>query len=168
VADLSRKQPTVIPFVHETPKAPAVLRPDAILTGLPSETRDEAIIRAGKLLAASGYVEEPYIAGMLAREQLTSTFIGSGVAIPHGINEAKTHVRQTGIVILQYPQGVDFGDDNEANLVIGIAARGEEHIDILSNIAEAIGDETVMEKVRQTADAEFLYNLFSGIGQESA
>ncbi len=170
VADLVKHapRPAAAPAPEAAPEAPGVLRADAILTGLASEDRDSAIRRAGQLLAERGYVDPAYIPGMLAREEVASTYIGSGVAIPHGVNEAKRHVRETGIVILQYPQGVDFGEDNVANLVIGIAAQGEEHIEILSNIAEAIGDEAVMEQVKQTADAAFLYNLFSGIGQERA
>ncbi|MBN2899969.1 MAG: PTS mannitol transporter subunit IICBA [Clostridia bacterium] len=141
----------------------AVLTLDAIHVGLSPVSKEEAIKRAGASLVESGYVEEAYIQGMLAREQVTTTYIGSFVAIPHGTNETKKYVKHTGLVINQYPEGVDFGGGNIAKLVIGIAAMGEEHMTILANIAESIGNESVLEKLIETSDPEVIYNQFSNI-----
>ncbi|WP_430885378.1 PTS mannitol transporter subunit IICBA [Fusibacter sp. JL216-2] len=145
-------------------KANKVLESEAVIVGLKSETKEEAIQRAGQKLAQMGYVNSAYVEGMLEREKLTTTYIGSNVAIPHGTNETKAHVKQTGLVILQYPEGVDFGDGNTAYLVIGIAALGDEHMTILSNIAESIGNVEVLEKLKTTDDPSVIYEQFSSIG----
>lgn len=141
-----------------------VLEEASVIVGLASESKEEAIRRAGEKLTQMGYVESAYIEGMLEREKLTTTYIGSNVAIPHGTNDTKAHVKHTGLVILQYPDGVDFGDDNTAYLVIGIAALGDEHMTILSNIAESIGNVEVLEKLKSTDDPSVIYEQFSSIG----
>ncbi len=141
-----------------------VLKLDSVVVGLKSETKENAIKRAGNHLVQHGYVNEAYVEGMLEREKLTTTYIGSSVAIPHGTNETKAFVNQTGLVILQYPDGVDFGDGNVAHLVIGIAALGDEHMTILSNIAESIGNANVLENLIITEDPSVIFNQFSNIG----
>lgn len=151
--------------VEETAQeALSVLVMDSVEVGVGSEAKEDAIKRAGRRLVEMGYVEEAYIEGMLNREKVTTTYIGSNVAIPHGTNETKAHVKQTGLVILQYPDGVDFGDGNIAHLVIGIAAIGDEHMSILANIAESIGNEQVLETLKTTGDPTVIYNQFSSIG----
>lgn len=138
-----------------------VLSKQNIVTQLESESKSQAIIRAGNLLASSGFVEEAYIEKMLEREEITTTFIGSGLAIPHGTKEGKVYVKKTGIVFLQYPEGLDFGNGNIAYLVIGIAALGDEHMDILMNVAEAVSDAEDLEKLKSTSDVEEIYALLS-------
>lgn len=139
----------------------AILTIDNIYLNMPSVSKEEAIRYAGELLCTSGYVEPAYIKGMLAREEKFTTFIGNGVAIPHGENEVKECVIASGLVVIQYPNGVDFGDGNVAKLVIGIAGKGNEHIQLLSNIAEAIEDESLLDQMIQTEDKQFIFNLFS-------
>ena len=128
---------------------------------MPSVSKEEAIRYAGELLCNSGYVESAYIQGMLSREEKFTTFIGNGVAIPHGENEVKECVVASGLVVIQYPEGIDFGDGNVANIVIGIAGKGNEHIQLLSNIAEAIEDEALLNQMFTTDDKSFIFNLFS-------
>lgn len=145
----------------EIPKHRPILEIDNIRLHQPSISKREVIIRAGEMLVASGYVTEPYIEGMLAREEKFSTYIGSNVAIPHGENIVKAHVIMSGIVVLQYPQGIDFGEGRIAHLVIGIAGKGNEHIAILSNVAEAIEDEKVLKDMITTSDPMVIYEAFS-------
>ena len=76
---------------------------------------------------------------MQEREKLVTTYMGMGVAIPHGTSQAKETVKKTGIVFLQYPEGVDFGDE-KAELVFGIAGIGDEHLELLSKICEILED----------------------------
>ncbi len=130
-----------------------VLRIKNILTGLPSESKEDAILRAGHMLEASGYVESGYAESMLEREKVTSTYMGMGLAIPHGTSETKALVRESGIVVLQYPDGVDFGEE-KARLVIGIAGAGDAHLDILAKISSALDDEEVLERLSVTSDPE--------------
>ena len=130
-----------------------VLRIKNILTGLPSEPKEDAILRAGHMLEASGYVESGYAESMLEREKVASTYMGMGLAIPHGTSETKALVRESGIVVLQYPDGVDFGEE-KARLVIGIAGAGDAHLDILAKISSALDDEEVLERLSVTSDPE--------------
>jgi len=125
-----------------------ILVKEGIILSVESESKDKAIERAGKLLIDGGYVKENYIEGMKAREEEVTTYMGNGVAIPHGMNEYKKEIIESGIVIAQYPNGVDFGDGNIAYIVIGIAGKGEEHMEILSKIALTVQYEENVERLR--------------------
>ena len=133
-----------------------------IKTNLESVNKQDAIKMAGNLLYESGYVEKAYVEGMLAREKDVSTYMGRGIAIPHGENAVKNLVKKSGIVVLQFPQGVDFGA-GKAKLVVGIAGKGDEHLAILANIAIALDEYTdeQLEELFATKDKELLYNLFT-------
>ena len=139
-----------------------VLRQENVKIGLPSVSREEAITAAGKMLVASGYADEGYVQGMLNREHDLSTYIGKGIAIPHGENAVKDTIKKTGIVVCQYPEGVKFGDET-AYLVIGIAGVGNDHLAILANIATMVGDYTdeQLEQLFKTKSADELYHVFT-------
>ncbi|MBD5484849.1 MAG: PTS mannitol transporter subunit IICBA [Lachnospiraceae bacterium] len=132
-----------------------ILVKDGIKLNLPPVSKEEAIQAAGELLTKLGYVDATYIAAMQEREKLTTTYMGMGVAIPHGTSQAKGTVKKTGIVLLQYPEGVDFGDE-KAQLVFGIAGIGDEHLDLLSKICGMLEDEDVLETLKTTADIEWV------------
>lgn len=117
--------------------------------------KEEAIRAAGELLVKQGCVDESYVDAMLEREKLLTTYMGMGLAIPHGTSEAKDSVKKTGIVLVQYPDGVDFGDE-KAQLVFGIAGIGDEHLDLLQKICEALEDESVLEKMKTTDDVTWI------------
>ncbi len=139
----------------ETKEVPMLMRSN-VLTGLPSESKEGAILRAGALLEASGYVDEKYAPAMLEREGISSTYMGMGLAIPHGTADAKGSVLRSGIVVLQYPEGVDF-DGEKARLIVGIAGVGDEHLSILAKVAGALDDEALLEKLSTTPDPEEIY-----------
>jgi len=140
-----------------------VLLKENVKVGLPSVTKEEAIKAAGELFLSSGYVEKPYIEGMLARERDISTYIGKGIAIPHGENAVKEYVKKTGIVVMQYPKGVEFADGNIAHLIVGIAGKGEDHLVIIQNLATITIDYTDedLEKVYTTKDPQVLFDMFT-------
>lgn len=141
-------------------KEESLLRLENIRTGLAPESKEEAIRRAGKILHESGYVDAEYIDAMIARENLTTTYMGMGLAIPHGTSEAKAAVRKSGIVVLQYPEGVDF-EGEKAHLIIGIAGVGDAHLEILAKVSEALEDEEVLERLSQNATAEEIYQTLN-------
>jgi len=116
--------------------------------------KQDAIRQAGELLVRGGCVEPPYVLGMLAREQTMSTYLGNGVAIPHGQHENLGEVHRTGISVLQLPSGVEWEPGELAYLVIGIAANADEHVGVLANLAEVIEDEDAAAQLAQTTDAE--------------
>lgn len=139
-----------------------VLKRDNIRVCLDSVSKEEAIKMAGQMLFESGYVGKEYIDGMLAREKEVSTYMGRGIAIPHGENAVKESVKKSGIVVLQFPNGVEF-ETGVAKLVVGIAGKGDEHLSILANIAIALDEYTdeQLEDLFKTKDKELLYNLFT-------
>ena len=141
-------------------KETSILKKNNIVLGLESVSKEEAIKRAGEILAKEGYVKEEYIQAMLEREEIVSTYIGMGVAIPHGVGEAKKEVKKSGIAVLQYPNGIKFGDE-VAYLVVGIAGVGDEHLTILSNIAMSLEDEGLVEKLRKTYDVNDILKVFN-------
>ena len=130
-----------------------------IKTGQASVSKEEAITAAGKLLHELGYVNENYIPAMLEREKTVSTYMGLGVAIPHGTSEAKDEVKKTGIVLLQYPEGVDFGEE-KAYLVFGIAGIGNEHLDLLAKIGTVIEEEENLDKLKKATTPEEILKMF--------
>ena len=108
--------------------------------------RDDAITRAGELLVAAGAVEPAYVDAMHEREQSVSTAMGNLLAIPHGTNEAKSSVRQTAISFVRYPQGIDW-NGREVKFVVGIAALGNEHLQLLRRIAEVFTDDAQVQRL---------------------
>lgn len=137
-----------------------VLAKDNILTGLKTESKDDAILRAGHLLEQKGYVQKGYAEAMLKRENESTTYMGMGIAIPHGTDEAKKDIIRSGIAILQYPEGVDFGDE-KAYLIAGIAGKGDEHIEILASLGETFEDEDKLKALMSAEDPNTIYNILN-------
>ena len=137
---------------------------DNVFLGLSASNKEQAIRFAGEQLVKGGYVQPEYVEAMLAREKLTPTYLGESIAVPHGTVEAKDRVLKTGVVFCQYPQGVLFGDDADdvARLVIGIAARNNEHIQVITSLTNALDDESVIEKLAHTTSVQEVLDLLSG------
>ena len=114
----------------------------------------DAIRKAGELLVKSGCVLPEYVDGMLKREESMSTSLGNGVAIPHGVYENRDHILQTGISVLQLTDGVDWEEGEKVFMVIGIAASGDEHVGVLSNLAEVIDDDEALAELLKTTDPD--------------
>ena len=138
-----------------------ILVKDGVKLNLNPVSKEEAIGAAGALLAELGYVDKSYIDAMQDREKLVSTYMGMGVAIPHGTSQAKDTVKKTGIVLMQYPEGVDFGDE-KAQLIFGIAGIGDEHLDLLSKICGMLEDEDVLETLKTTNDVDWILEQLNG------
>lgn len=126
-------------------------------------TKEEAIRLTGKILFDRGYVQSSYIEKMLQREEMTSTYMGNFVAIPHGTDDAKQEVKVSGIAIIQVPGGVDFGDGNIVKLIFGIAGKGDEHLEILSNIAIVVSDEENVEAIVYASSKDEVLSFFEGV-----
>lgn len=137
------------------------LTPEQIFLGLKANDKFEAIRFAGEQLVKAGFVQPSYVDAMFEREKLVSTYLGEGVAVPHGTIEAKDAVIKTGVVVCQYPEGVRFTneEDGVAKLVIGIAARNNEHIQVVSAITNALDSEEAIELLTSTDDANKVVEL---------
>ncbi len=139
----------------------AILSIDRVRLNAKAADRTDAIRQAGELLVQSGCVSPAYIEGMLAREETMSTYLGSGVSIPHGLYENRADIYRTGISVVQFPAGVDWGDGDVAHLVIGIAASSDEHVGVLASLAEAIEDEETARLLIETSDPEDILRCLS-------
>jgi PTS system mannitol-specific IIC component len=135
-----------------------------IFLGLHASEKEQAIRFAGEQLVKGGYVEPEYVDAMMDRERLTSTYLGESIAVPHGTIEAKDRVLKTGIVFCQYPQGVRFGEEEDevAKLVIGIAARNNEHIQVITSLTNALDDDSVIQRLSQTENVQEVLDLLAG------
>ena len=140
----------------------SILAKERIQLNAAAADRSDAIRKAGDLLVSSGCVLPPYVDGMLLRETTMSTYLGSGVAIPHGVYENKEHVLQTGISVLQLPQGVEWDPGEMAYLVIGIAASSDEHVGVLASLAEAVEDEAILKELMSATEPEIILKYLSG------
>jgi PTS system mannitol-specific IIA component len=138
-----------------------ILNEGNILLNAATEGKYEAIERTGRLLADNGYVEPDYIEGMRKRETEVTTYIGNGIAIPHGTSQYVQHIKKSGIVVVQYPDGVDFGGGNIAYILIGIAGKNDEHLEILSAIALVCQDENNVSKLRNSASKEEIISILT-------
>jgi mannitol PTS system EIIA component len=143
--------------------AKEILTSKNILLNQSFSNKEEAIRGTGQVLVDKGYVEADYIEKMLEREELTSTYMGNFVAIPHGTEDAKKSVNESGLSILQVPNGVDFGDGNIVKVLIGIAGKDNEHLDILSQIAIVCSEEENIERIVNAKSSEEILGLFSEV-----
>ena len=118
--------------------------------------KQQAIEMAASALVQADNVENGYLQGMLAREQQTSTFLGNGIAIPHGTLDTRSMVKKTGVQVFQFPQGIEWGEGNIAYVVIGIAARSDEHLSLLRQLTHVLSDEDTAARLAKITDvAEF-------------
>lgn len=132
----------------------SVLTIDRIVLGAAAADKQEAIQQAGNILVKTGCVRPAYVDGMLARETTMSTYLGEGVSIPHGQYENYGDILQSGISVIQFPDGVEWEDGEKAHLVIGIAASSDEHVGVLSQLAEVIEDEAILDELIHTDDPQ--------------
>ena len=151
--------------VEEAPAAaehPILLEKKNIVLNCKPVSPEEAIKAVGKRMVESGYVEESYIQGMLDREASFSVAIGSHVAIPHGTEESRRAIKKTGLIVMTYPEGIQWGDEL-VRLVVGIASTGEDHLGILGKIVEVAETEEDTDKLVDDATVDQLYKLLNGL-----
>ena len=144
-----------------------ILSKDRISLQTSAVDKADAIRKAGELLVTTGCVLPEYVEGMLTREQSMSTSLGNGVAIPHGIYENRDHILKTGSSVLQLTDGVDWDEDEKVFMVIGIAASSDEHVGVLSNLADVIDDEANLAELLKTDDPEVVLK-YLGEKEESS
>ena len=139
-----------------------ILKKSAIAVSQELSSKEEATRLAGELLIKSGNIQEEYIDSMLEKleKEGFATYIGNGVAIPHGMEEGKKYINETGISIIQSHEGVEWNGEI-AYIIVGIAAKDDEHIDVLSKLAELIEDSEDAKKIWQLDSEDKIYELFN-------
>lgn len=137
-----------------------LLQKNNIKLNCKSKLKEDVIREVGQLLCDSGYVDAEYIDAMIERENTFSTNIGNGIAIPHGVEKAKMNIKKSGIAVMVFPEGTLWNDEL-VKVVIGIAGVGDEHLDVLANIADKLSNpEAVEELIKSSVDT--IYNIFTG------
>lgn len=133
-----------------------------IILSQAAENKQDAIKSIANGLLDKGYVEGGYVNGMLAREAQNTTFLGNGIAIPHGTTDTRDQIKQTGVILHHFPQGVNWGDDNTVYLAIGIAAKSDQHLEILKMLTKVLSAEGVEQQLRDATTAETIVDLLTG------
>lgn len=143
----------------------SILSKEKVKLNVKVNDKYEAIRMAGQLLVDAGHVPAEYVDKMVERENVSSTYVGGGLAMPHGTNDSKPLIRSTGMSVMVVPEGVDFGDE-KAYLVIGLAAVGEEHLEVLSSVAVLVSDDDDMKRILEASSEEELISIFEeGMGE---
>ncbi len=143
------------------------LSPQDIHLGAAAADKQGAIRQVAAALTEAGCVSAGYVDGMLQRELQTSTYLGNGIAIPHGTTDTRDLVLKTGVQVFQFPQGIAWGEGQTAYVAIGIAARSDEHLALLRQLTHVLSDDSVAERLAKTTSAEELRSLLMG-EQQSA
>ncbi|MGO3662471.1 PTS mannitol transporter subunit IICBA [Microbacterium gubbeenense] len=155
--------PAAAPVADAEPAGAAeVLKPAYVKIHSGSVTRDEALQEASGILEAAGAVTGDYFQAMKDREQTVSTFMGNGLAIPHGTDAAKDAVLGSALAVIRYDGGVDWGDGDTATFVVGIAGKGDAHLEILQSVAIQFGDDDTVARLKAAETEEELYTLLKG------
>ncbi|EAS2066222.1 PTS mannitol transporter subunit IIA [Salmonella enterica] len=131
-----------------------IFTPDNIILNAQAKDNFDAIRITGNILKENGYVTDEYIKRMIVREEIVSTYLGNGLAIPHGTDGSDCEIIKTGISLVQFPDGVDFGDGNTAYITIGIAGKEAEHMDLLNKIALICIEEDNVQTLRNATSIE--------------
>lgn len=137
----------------------SILNRDKVKLNVKVNDKFEAIRMAGELLVQAGHVPQAYVDKMIEREGVSSTYLGAGLAMPHGTNDSKPLIQSTGMSVLVVPEGVDFGGET-AYLVIGLAAVGDEHMDVLSSVAVLVSEDEDMERILASKTEDELIAIF--------
>ncbi len=137
-----------------------LLYPQNVRVNCKADTKENVIRAVGQMLVDTGYVSPSYVDAMVKREESFSTFMGNELALPHGVEEAKKDVKASGIAVMVFPDGTDWGGE-QVKVVVGIAGVGEEHLQILSAIAEVALEEGSMEKLISGSE-EVVYEMLKG------
>ncbi|WP_221585448.1 PTS mannitol transporter subunit IICBA [Microbacterium sp. G2-8] len=147
---------------QEASQSAEVLRPEYVRIHAGSVTRDEALQEATSILQGAGAVTADYYEAMRDREATVSTFMGNGLAIPHGTDQAKDAVLGSALSVVRYDGGVDWGDGDTATFVVGIAGKGGAHLEILASVAQQFSDDDTVAKLAAAETPEALYALLAG------
>lgn len=145
---------------ESTGKKLDLLYPENVKVGCKADSKENVIRTVGQMLVDSGYVNQSYVDAMVKREESFSTYMGNELALPHGVEEAKKEIKASGIAVMVFPEGTDW-DGEQVKAVIGIAGVGEEHLKILSVIAEQALEDDYMERLT-SASAQEVYEMLKG------
>ncbi|HEX3327926.1 MAG TPA: PTS sugar transporter subunit IIA [Actinomycetota bacterium] len=135
-----------------------LLSTESVRVGIRADSRREAIQQAGKLLVEIGAVEAPYVDAMQEREESLSSYVGEGFALPHGTDISRKYVKRPAVAFLQYPGGIDW-EGEPVQACIAIAARSDEHTEVMARLAQILLDADRAELLRTTTNPQDVVDL---------
>ncbi|MBU0935187.1 MAG: PTS sugar transporter subunit IIA [Spirochaetes bacterium] len=139
----------------------ALLTEKTIRIGAKFESREHAIRACGSLLLMADCIHASYIDAMVERDRASTVYVGNGVAVPHGTKESVKYIKKTGLALVQVPDGIDFGNGQIARLLVAVAAKGDEHIDLLTEIAQICVDDDELAKLLNATKASEVLSVLS-------
>ena len=135
-----------------------LLTVDGIRLGLSATDRFDAVAQSGAVLLKLGAIDEAYIDAMRQREEMLSSYVGEGFALPHGTNESREHVKRAALAFLQFPDGIDWEDD-DAYACVAIASKTDEHIKVMQALAQVLMDPEQAKRLRTTDDPDEVIDI---------
>ena len=144
------------------------LNKHSIKLGAAAVDKTDAIRQVGLLLVNTGHMKPDYITSMMERETVANTYLGNGISIPHGLPKDRELILQTGIAVLQIPEGVEWNPGETVRLVVGIAAKSDEHLEVLANLTHILGDEAAVQRLSETTDSEEMIQQLTGAAAQSS
>lgn len=148
-----------------SPETSQVLGADAVRLGLAAEDKWDALRQCGAVLVEIGAATEEYAAAILEREESVSTYMGEGVAIPHGTDASREHIKRAALAVLQFPDGVDW-NGKEAKICIAIASKSDEHLGLLQSLAMVLSDKAKAARLRETDRVDEVLQLLAAEDEE--
>jgi mannitol/fructose-specific phosphotransferase system IIA component len=142
-----------------------VLGADAVRLGLTATDKLDALRQCSAVLVEIGAATQEYAEAILERERSVSTYMGEGVAIPHGTDESREHIKRAALAFLQFPDGVDW-NGKDCRVCIAIASKSDEHIGILQSLAMVLSDSDKAARLRETADVNEVLELLAPEDEE--
>ena len=146
-------------------RAGGLLAREAIVLDARAADRDDAVRACGRVLVDAGAVDAAYVDAMLERERSISTYLGEGVAIPHGTNEGRDLIHRDALAFVRFPEGTDW-NGNPVTVCIAIAARGDGHMEILAELAQVLMDPDKARELREADDPDRIIALLAPRGEE--
>lgn len=143
-----------------------LLTPDLIRLGVVAADRDDAIDQAGRMLVDAGAVRSPYVEAMHEREAAMSSYMGEGFALPHGTDESRRYVERAAVAFLQFAEPVEWEEGEHAHAALAVAATSDEHIGVLSSLAQVLSDEDKAEQLRTTDNVDDVLALLAPAADE--
>ncbi|MFD5601124.1 PTS mannitol transporter subunit IICBA [Leucobacter sp. NPDC058333] len=151
-----------VPVAADAATAPQVLRRESIVLQGEADSRAGAIEEAGRLLVTAGAVDDDYVAAMHEREESVTTYMGNFLAIPHGTNDAKDHIKESGLTFVRYAKPIDW-NGKEVRFVVGIAGKDKQHLSILAKIAKVFGDKDQVARLEAATSVEEILDVFGKV-----
>lgn len=139
-----------------------MIREQDIALGLRAIDKTDAIEQVADFLIKNKRVSKEYKEGMLKREEEVSTYLMNGISIPHGIGASKKYIKESGIFIGQFKDGVTWNENGDiVYLVVALASNSDVHMSVLTRLTMLLENESEVKQLIETDDIHVILEAFS-------